>query len=151
MLIAISLGSILILTALAFLLRKAVAPWLCPLCAAVAGTWSWLLGAHFAGLAVDLRLPAILLGGSVVGLATLGEKALAGRSEAYRLVWKMMLVTVGFATAWFITTLAWSGIAIGLVTLGAIMATPWLSNAPQGHAGGLERIQRLKEQMKNCC
>lgn len=151
MLIAIALISILLLTALAFLIRKAAAPWLCPLCAGVAGTWLWLLGAHLSGFAVDLRLPAILLGGSVVGLATQSEKLLASHSETYRLIWKTLFVTVGFATAWFIITLIWSGTAIGLTALGVMTVLPWLKAPSREHSGGLERIQRLKEQLNGCC
>ncbi len=151
MLLAITLFSILALTALAFLVRKVAALWLCPLCAGVAGTWLWLLGAHLAGFELDLRIPAILLGGSVVGLATQGEKLLAGRSETYHLIWKTLFVTVGFATAWFIITLAWGGIAIGLVTLGVLTAVPKVGAPSQEQTGHPERIGWLKEQMKNCC
>jgi hypothetical protein len=146
--IAITLLSILLLTAFALLVRKVALPWLCPLCAGVAGTWLWLLGAHFAGFEVDLRLPAILLGGSVVGLAAQAEKLLAGRGEGYLLVWKTLFVSVGFATAWFITTLVWGGVAVGLATLGVITVLPGLTVSAPGGAG---RIERLKEQMKNCC
>ena len=151
MLIAITLFSILLLAVLAFLIRKAGAPWLCPLCAGVTGTWLWLLAAHLAGFEVDLRLPAILLGGSVVGLATQSERLLADQSETYRLIWKTLFVTVGFATAWFITTLAWGGIAIGLAALGVMTVLPWFKNSSREHSGGLERLQRLKEQLKSCC
>lgn len=146
--IAITALSILLLTALGLIARKAALPWLCPLCAGVAGTWLWLLGAHLTGSAVDLRLPAILLGGSVVGLAGQAERWLAGRSEAYLLVWKTLFVTAGFATAWFITMLSWSGMAAGLGAMGALAAVPALKTAAPGAPG---RIERLKEQMKGCC
>lgn len=151
MLIAITLSSIVCLTALAFLVRKTVTPWLCPLCTGVAGTWLWLLGAHFAGFAVDLRIPAILLGGSVVGLASQTDKILLERSETYRLVWKTLFVTGGFATVWFVTTLNWSGVAIGLSALGLITLLPWAGKSAQGQTGPSQRIERLKEQMKSCC
>ncbi len=151
MLLAITLSSILALTALAFLVRKVAAPWLCPLCAGVAGTWIGLLGAHLAGYGVDLRIPAILLGGSVVGLALQGDKILVGKGETFRLLWKTLFVVTGFATAWFIITLAWSGIAIGLVILGVLTAVPKLGASSQEQAGNPERIGRLEEQMKNCC
>lgn len=151
MLIAITISFILILTALAFLVRKSAASWLCPLCAGVAGTWLGLLGAHLAGFTVDLRLPAILLGGSVVGLAAQGEKILANRSETYQLVWKTLFVTIGFATAWFVINLAWSAVAIGLVALGVITLLPWVGMSAQGTTGRPGHVERLKEQMKSCC
>lgn len=151
MLIVITLSSILVLTALAFLARRYAIPWLCPLCAGVAGTWIWLLGIHFAGFAVDLLMPAILLGGSVVGLAAQVEKVMPYRNETYRLVWKTLFVTVGFAAAWFVTTQAWSGIAVSLVMLGVITLPPWVGLSAQGTTGHSGRIERLKEQMKSCC
>ena len=110
-----------------------------------------LLAAHPAGFTVDLRLPAILLGGSVVGLDTQSERLLAGQSEAYLLIWKTLFVTVGFATAWFIITLAWGGIALGLTALGVMTVLPRFKNSSRQHSNGLERLQRLKEQLKGCC
>lgn len=151
MLIAIANSSILILTALAYLVRKSAAPWLCPLCAGVAGTWMWLLGAYFAGFAVDLRIPAILLGGSVVGLAGQWEKMLANKSGTYLLVGKTLFVMAGFATVWFVTTQTWSAVAIGLVALGVITLLPWVGMSVQGTTGRPGRVERLKEQMKSCC
>jgi hypothetical protein len=151
MLIAITISFILILTALAFLVRKSVAPWLCPLCAGVAGTWLGLLGAHLAGFTVDLRLPAILLGGSVVGLAAQGEKILANRSETYQLVWKTLFVTIGFATAWFVINLAWIEVALGLAVLGVLIFLPWVDFSSPKIKAPSGRAQRLKEQMKSCC
>ncbi len=151
MLIAITLSSILILTALAFLARKVAVPWLCPLCIGVAGTWLWLLGAHFAGFALDPRILAILLGGSVVGLASQGEKVNSHRSETFRLVWKTLFVTIGFATAWFVTAQAWSGVAAGLVTLGMMTLLPWVGRSAPAPTDRSGQVERLKEQMKSCC
>ena len=39
---------------------------MCAICAGVAGTWVLLLGAYALGYPVDLTIPAILMGGSVV-------------------------------------------------------------------------------------
>ena len=151
MLIAITLSSIVGMTLLAFLVRRMAAPWLCPLCTGVAGTWLWLLGAHLVGFDVDMRVPAILLGGSVVGLASLMEKLLPDRGETYLLVWKTMFVTGGFATAWFVAILNWGGAAVGLAVLAAITFLPWAGKSPQNQSGPSQRVERLKEQMKGCC
>jgi hypothetical protein len=153
--LAITVGAILLLTALAWLLRRAVLPRLCPLCAGVAGTWIALLGVHWAGVELDLRLPALLLGGSVVGLAGLGEAALAGRSPGATLAWKTAFVVTGFATAYALLLSAWPGVALGAVALLALQAVLWLpglrtANAePTGSASA--RRMSLLTQLKNCC
>ena len=150
-LLAIALASILVLTALAWLVRRALWPALCPLCAGVAGTWLWLLAAHWAGVALDLRLPAVLLGGSVVGLAGAGEKALAGRSAGAVLVWKTAFVTVGLATAYLLLSASWAGAAMGGVLLAALMILPLLGGPAQAGAELPERERHLLSQLKNCC
>lgn len=154
MLIAITLASILILTALAWLLRRWFAGWLCPLCAGVAGTWMALLGAHSLGYPVELHLPAILLGGSVVGLASQGDQWLPERGETFRLAWKTLFVAAGFASAWYVTVPDLTGLLVSLAALGAIALLPWAAKparSQRGQRGASERVQQLKAQMKNCC
>ncbi|HKI96999.1 MAG TPA: hypothetical protein VKB51_00860 [bacterium] len=160
-------ASIGLLTAIAWALRRAVLPRLCPLCAGVAGTWIGLLVAHRLGVAVDPRLPAVLLGGSVVGLAGLGERALAGRSPTSVLLWKTAFVLVGFATAYALLLGAWLGAVGGGVVLAGMLGAPWLGRAtaqgaappvqvrPGGPAlapeGAGERREALLAQLNNCC
>jgi hypothetical protein len=151
LLLATTVASILLLTALAWLARRAVLPRLCPLCAGVAGTWIALLAAHWAGWLVDLRLPALLLGGSVVGLAALGEKALGGRSPNAVLAWKTAFVVAGFATAYALLLGAWFGVALGGAVLMALLALPWLRAPAAGEASAPQRREALMAQLKNCC
>jgi hypothetical protein len=146
-----TLASILILTTLAWLLRRAVLPRLCPLCAGVAGTWIALLAAHWTGMELDLRLPALLLGGSVVGLAGLGEAALAGRSPGAVLAWKAVLVTTGFATAYALLLPVWSGVVAGAALMAALLAVPWLIAPPSSAGAGTEGQASLLAKLKNCC
>jgi hypothetical protein len=150
LLLAAALGSILVLTALAGLLRRALWPSLCPLCAGVAGTWMWLLAAHWSGLEVDLRVPALLLGGSAVGLANLGEKRLAGARAGAVLPWKVAVVVTGFGTAALLLAASWAGVAVGAVLLAALLALPALlaPGAPQGPA---PHEEELLAQLRKCC
>jgi hypothetical protein len=150
-LLSITLASILALTLLAWLVRAALWPALCPLCAGVAGTWMALLAAHWAGVALDLRLPAVLLGGSVVGLAGAGEKALAGRSAGAVLAWKTAFVTTGLATAYLLLAAAWAGAAGGGVLLVALMALPRLVGPPRAGTDLPAGERNLLAQLKNCC
>jgi hypothetical protein len=155
LLLTATLASIAALTALGWLLRRAVLPRLCPLCTGVAGTWIGLLAAHWAGVGLDLRLPALLLGGSVVGLAGLGEAALAGRTPGAVLGWKTVFVAAGFGTAYALLLAAWAGVAAGAVLLAALLALPWLA-APRPSASGPAAAPAgsqasLLAQLKNCC
>lgn len=151
LLLATTLASILLFTALAWLVRWALWPRLCPLCAGVAGTWLALLAAHAAGWALDLRLPALLLGGSVVGLAGLGEKALAGRSRATVLAWKTVFVLSGFATAYGLLLAAWPGVAAGGAVMAGLLALPWLRASAVTSGPSTQRREEVMAQLRNCC
>lgn len=146
-----TLASIAGLTALTALVRRAALPALCPLCAGVSGTWMGLLALHAAGVAVDLRLPALLLGGSVVGLAGLGERALAGRTPGAVLAWKTAFVAAGVGTAYALLLAAWVPLAGGALLLGALLFVPWRV-VPRPAAGtATEGRADLLAQLKNCC
>lgn len=149
MILAATIASILLLTALAWLARRAAWPRLCPLCAGVAGTWAWLLAAHATGAEVDLRLPALLLGGSVVGLAGQAETLKGRAGETRRLAWKTGVAAAGFATAYWLLVPAWAGFAVGLVLLAGLLLAPWLT-APAGN-GTAKRRKKLLAQLKDCC
>ncbi|MBI4080998.1 MAG: hypothetical protein HY423_00165 [Candidatus Lambdaproteobacteria bacterium] len=151
MLLALTLASMLVLTALAWFLRRAALPRLCPLCAGVAGTWIGLLVAHAAGAAVDLRLPAILLGGSVVGLAGLGERALAARPPLAVLAWKTAFVATGFATAYALLIPLWASFAFGMALLAALLTVPWLLARRATSEPPSDTQASLLVQLKNCC
>jgi len=151
LLLTTTLASIGALTALAWALRRAVLPRLCPLCTGVAGTWIGLLAAHGAGVALDLRLPALLLGGSVVGLAGLGETALAGRAPGAVLAWKTAFVVAGFATAYALLLPVWPGVAAGAALLAALLWLPWRRSPASLPDAGPSRRQELVAQLKNCC
>jgi len=150
-LLSITLASIMVLTALAWLLRRAVLPRLCPLCAGVAGTWIGLLTAYAAGVTLDLRLPALLLGGSVVGLAGLGEAALAGRAPGAVLAWKTAFVAIGFGTAYALLLPVWPGVALGAALLTTLLALPWRIAPRSTVRPGTDGQERLLAQLKNCC
>ncbi len=150
-LLAAALGSIVTLTLLAWLLRRAILPRLCPLCTGVAGTWVGLLAAHWAGFQIDLRVPAVLLGGSVVGLAGLGEAALTGFTPGKVLVWKTAFVANGCFVSYALLTEAWSATALGTVLLAALLGVPWLTAHRPTPGGAPEHRESLLKQLKNCC
>lgn len=147
----VALASIGAITALAWLVRRAVLPRLCPLCAGVSATWIGLLVAHGAGLEVDLRLPAILLGGSVVGLAGGGERALAGRAPGGVLVWKTAFVGIGFATAYALLLAAWVPAGLGGAALAGLLGGPRLATRKRAPTAPTAGQSRVLAELKNCC
>jgi hypothetical protein len=149
--IVIVLGSVLGLTGLAALLRRLGASRLCPVCAGVAGTWLWLLAAAWAGYAVDTRLPALLLGGSVVGLAEALGKRFPGTGPAWLVAWKAAFLAAGFGAAYLLLERSWPGVAGGFLLLAALGALPFLRAAPARPAVDSAALRALEEQMKRCC
>jgi len=121
---------------------------ICPICAGVSGTWIWMLIALFMGYAVDFALIALLMGGSVVGIAYQLEKKIptssAGRAPAF----KIFFIPVGFIAAYSVLGEQW-GIALGalivLVFVMAFMMMRRMSNPNNAE------VEELKEKMKNCC
>lgn len=150
-----TLAAVAGLTAAAWGVRRLLWPRLCPLCAGVSATWIGLLALHAAGVPIDPRLPALLMGGSVVGLAGLGERALAPRGTHLLLVWKTGFVLVGVGTAMLLLQSAWAPASFAALLLAALLVMPWL---PQRHAplrapapAPTTAPAALMEQLKGCC
>lgn len=148
--------SIFVITGVAWLVRKVTPFKICPICAGIAGTWSWMLAGILIGLIpASFILPvAILMGGSVVGIAYQLEKRLPpGRSF---LAWKSLFIPTGFAAAYGLITASWPIAAGALAAMGALAAaflrknggTAQPSVQPDGKAG---KGADLEEKMKQCC
>ena len=67
--------SIFAIAGVAWAARKLLRAPVCPICLGVGGTWLWMLIARSLGYAVDTTMLAILLGGSVAGIAYLAQLA----------------------------------------------------------------------------
>ena len=147
MTIALALASIFALAGLGWLAGKTLRLSLCPICFGVAGTWLWMLGARFAGFAVDTTMLAVLLGASVVGIAGQLETRLArGRSP---LLWKTLALPVGFVAAYGLAAERWDVAAIAVLALGLLAA---LFLLPRRVAAADEDVvKKLEQQMKKCC
>ncbi len=129
--------SILAIGGTAWVARRALKAPICPICFGVGGTWLWMIVGRSMGYAVDATMLAMLLGGSVVGIAYLVEKRLpSGRSP---LLWKMLFIPAGFAAAYGLAEAQWSLFAgSGSGARSARRALP----AFAGCAGGRERSRR---------
>ena len=145
--ILITTISILAITGLAWLAKKALPFPVCPICVGVAGTWLWMLAARLAGFAFDASMLAILLGGSVVGIAYQLEKHLPqGRSP---LLWKTLFLPMGFVAAYGLMVPHWSVLAITIVALLLLTAAFFMPRHDSGTNSAA--VERLERELKKCC
>ena|SRR3989344_385223 len=148
MLITITAISILAVSGLVWLANRVLPFTVCPICAGVFLTWSWLLAAHFLGYQIDLTVPALLMGGSVVGIAYQLEKKFRGSAGAL-LLWKILFIPAGFAAAYSILSEQWTALLLAITFLATI--STWFlfsNNKPGSHK---ETIEEIEKKMKDCC
>jgi len=145
--ILITTISILAITGFAWLAGKILPFRVCPICVGVAGTWIWMLAARLAGFAFDASMLAILLGGSVVGLAYQLETHLPqGRSP---LLWKTLFLPIGFVAAHGLAAPQWSLLAMAVAALLLLTAVFFM---PRRHAEKYSAaVEKLEREMKKCC
>jgi hypothetical protein len=118
----------------------------CPICAGVSGTWMSMLALSFLGYEIDLVIVAMLMGGSVVGIAYQLEKKLAAGKSA--LAWKALFIPAGFVVAYSLVLAQWAMLAVSFVLAGAI-TWAFLKKAESPEQG--RRVEELKQKMENCC
>jgi len=147
MLIFITIISILLITLAVWIINKILPFRVCPICAGVSLTWLWLIAACFFGYHIDLLIPAILMGGSVVGIAYQIEKRLALPNT--QLLWKTLFVSVGFIAVYGVLTRSWS---ISLASFIFLLLTTYIFlSSFVAQSGQNEMIEKLEEKMKDCC
>ena len=159
--------TILVLFAIAlavWLLNKLARVQICPVCAAVSGTWLLLsAGILFGYISKTDFLPIILLlmGGTIVGIAYQGEKSVAWATRN-PLWWKLIVITTGVAISFWATKNLDSRVLLletaALVVLvylfffSGIGKKPSLENAGrplvEKNSG---KIKAIEEKLKNCC
>ena len=144
--IIIVIASILGITLAVWLVNKVLPFQICPICAGVSGTWLWMLGLYQLGYQVDLGIAAMLMGGSVVGIAYQLEKRLpAGRSS---ILWKALFIPMGFVVAYSVVVSQWTMAAASL-GVALVLAWAFLKKAESPEQG--RRVEELKKKMENCC
>jgi len=131
---------------------------ICPVCAGSFGTWLWMLIVRSLGYSVDPIILAILMGGSIVGIAYQIEK-LPGfsRSSAAKLrFWKMLFVPLGFIAV-YSAVLSWWIMFVAMIIL---LVALTLVFARENHSASSSKepvsesrqiTEGLEEKMKNCC
>ena len=148
--IFIALASIAFIAGLMRIGHRALPFKVCPLCGGVAGTWIWMMIAAYRGYAVDMRVTALMMGGTVVGLAGELEKRIKFR---YPLIWKSVFVIGGFWTAFLLQVGRLD--LVGLSALSLAVFTYLFSklnlhehNAP---ASENKELSELEKKIEDCC
>ncbi len=149
MILAITILSITAIAGAAWGVNRAFGARICPVCAGVAGTWVWLLIARQLGYPIDPLILALLIGGSVVGIAYSTEKYLLPCRSA--LLWKMLFVPMGFVAGYGVLAERW--VMASAAFLGLVIALLVFLRFPQKTASASEsaRIAKLKREMDKCC
>lgn len=162
--IIIAIVSIVGITGLVWLVGKVLPFRVCPICAGVSGTWLWMLVASLLEYQIDLVIVAMLLGGSVVGIAYQLEKRLVsapsesrGASASRLLLWKALFIPAGFVSAYSLVVSQWVVLA-GSAGFAGILALVFLKDSGKQHSinktESLEEglsVEELKKKMENCC
>jgi len=122
---------------------------ICPICAGAAGTWIWLLAAKGFGYPIDPLIPALLMGGSIVGIAYSAEKYLLPRRSA--LSWKMLFVPTGFVAGYGILMEKWVVALAALVGIAVVLFLFLRFSSSTASASESARIEKLKRDMEKSC
>lgn len=143
MLIIITVISILALSALVWFVGRIFQLTICPICAGTFLTWLWLVSAHFLGYEINLVVPALLMGGTVVGVMYKLEKRFSGLPAGRLLLWKILFVPAGFVAAYSVLEQSWAVFLIAIAFI-FLISFAFLSSRVKS-SGGLEK------KMEDCC
>lgn len=149
MLITITAISILAISALAWLANKVLPFRICPICTGVFLTWAGLVGAHIAGYSINLVIPALLMGGSVVGIAYQFEKKFRSPSAGVLLLWKALFIIAGFVAAYAVLEQLWVVLIFAAVFLFLILFMLLSSRSTLDVHG--KTAGDIEKKMEDCC
>ncbi len=139
--IIIAIFSILLIAFAVWLIDKIFGIKMCPICAGVATTWIWILAF------TDWQLvAAILMGGTVVGIAYQSEKYLSGQKNS--LLWKILFIPAGFAGAYFLLS---KNIINFIFMAVLILILSIIFFRKRNLATSNSKVEELKKQMEKCC
>ena len=142
--------SILVISLVAWLFGRITHLKICPICAGTSLSWFWMLAGMLTNQlpVISYQLPvAILMGGSVVGIAYQLEKHLP--SNRSPLLWKVIFVPLGFAAVYAITNFLW-GAFFPLAVLAVTTALMFLYY-PLRAGTENKKVGQIEKEMENCC
>lgn len=128
---------------------------ICPICVIVSGTWLILSAGVAWGYfsAISSLVPiALLMGGTVAGIAYQGERKLDWASR-HQLLWKILVVLFGMPLAYiFVTNLSKPIVIIELFLLLLISYFFFVKRSGQSSGSKTDkRVRDIEEKMEQCC
>jgi hypothetical protein len=145
--ILLPMASVVAITGAVWLARALFAVRLCPICIGVGGTWLWMVLAREFGYPVDATVLALLLGGSVAGLASLLEKRVPAARSA--LLWKTLFIPTGLVAAYGLLAQQW--VVFGTLFLALAALTAFFLSTPAVSSGTGRNVEDLARRMRDCC
>lgn len=147
--IIIAVLSIFLITGIGWFAKKALlVEKICPICIGVSGTWLWMLIAKLLGFEIDLLIPAILIGGSVVGIAYQLAKRVP---EEKALALKIIIIPAGFFTAYQLVMFNWAAFGISAAVIAVAVFVFFKITAPHSDGRKDKEVEELEKKMKDCC
>ncbi len=146
MTITIAIISILTIAGITLTANKVLGVKICPICAGVSGTWIWMLLVNFFIDPINLLIPAMLMGGTVAGLAYQGEKRLL--SDRSPLLWKILFIPAGFLSVYSLLSGWWVTLLISAAFMTMVY---WIFTASRTHGSGDKKVEELEKKMEKCC
>lgn len=128
---------------------------ICPICIVVSGSWLTLsIGVVWGYLPAALYLVpiALLMGGTVVGIAYQGERKLDWASR-HNLLWKILVVFLGMPIAYIFVTNPSKPVVIIELALLFLISYFFFIKRPirSGGSASDKRISDIEEKMEQCC
>lgn len=150
---------IIIITLLAWAVSRFMAIKICPACVGVSGTWLLLTLGVLMGL-LDPEtwrlIIAILMGGSVVGIAFQGEKSIKWAAEN-PMWWKIIIVLPGFLAVYgAVKYMSWMTLVFAVAILGIVMYSFFVRKHDRDktrgiHGGESATVHDLEKKLDKCC
>ncbi|MBI2595007.1 MAG: hypothetical protein HYW38_01980 [Candidatus Colwellbacteria bacterium] len=147
-------SSILIIgfTFLTFIFNKITRWRICVVCAGVSLTWLFLTALILLEIldsSFYILATAMLMGGTVVGIAFQGEKRFKWAASLF--YWKAPVVVAGFISAYLLLiNLSWTVFVIELILLGFLAYLLFLQPS-SGESSPGKNASELEDKMKDCC
>ncbi len=147
-------SSILIIgfTVLTYLFNKITHWKICVVCAGVSLTWLTLTALVLGGIRPTsyFLLPiALLMGGTVVGIAFQGEKKFKWAKNLF--YWKVPVVIIGFVIAYLLLiNMSWPTFIFELILLGILIYFLFLQPTAN-RLSTKESVSELEDKLEDCC
>jgi hypothetical protein len=151
--------SILVITGLVWLLNKALPFKVCPICAGVSGTWFLILVGILTGFLSPITyqlIVAVLMGGTVVGIAYQGEKRMDVAPKNF-LKFRTAIIVPGFILVYFaIMNISWLTLVIEAAVLAVVTYLFFILPSAKilkeaSSSQSKEKVAELEKKMKECC